>query len=145
MNKKTTAVKAQEITQNWHFIDANGEILGKLATRVSKILMGKNKPTFSSHINVGDKVVITNADKIKVTGKKMTDKEYMWYTGFPGGLRSQKLWEKLEKKPTSVIEDAVKGMLPKNRLQQERLNNLYVYVGETHPHTAQQNNKSKEK
>lgn len=144
MNKKTTAVKAHEITSNWHFIDANGKVLGKLATQVSKILMGKNKATFSSHINVGDKVVITNAEKVRVTGKKMEDKKYIWYTGYPGGLRTQKLWEKFEKNPKSVIEDAVKGMLPKNRLQQERLNNLYVYVGETHPHTAQQKTKSKE-
>jgi large subunit ribosomal protein L13 len=143
MNKTTTAVKAKDIQHNWHFIDAKDQTLGKIAESIARILMGKNKATFSRHINVGDKVVVINAEKITVTGKKMNDKLYIWYTGFPGGLRMQKLWEKLEKNPTSVLGDAVKGMLPKNRLQQERMNNLFIYVGEQHPHIAQQ--KSNEK
>ena len=134
---KTTAVKLESLKTNWHFIDAEGQILGKLAVRVARILMGKNKAIFSSNANVGDKVVITNAEKIAVTGKKMTDKRYIWYTGFPGGLRSQSLAEKLEKNPTSVIESAIKGMLPKNRLQRVRMSNLYVYKGSEHPHSAQ--------
>ncbi len=145
MNKTTTAVKASEIQSNWHFINADGEILGRVAEKIARILIGKNKATFSRNINVGDHVVVTNAEKIKVTGKKLEDKLYIWYTGYPGGLRTQKLWEKLEKNPTSVLQEAVKGMLPKNRLQQERINNLFIYTGDQHPHAAQQKNIEKKK
>lgn len=138
---KTTAIKASDIKRDWIFVDAAGQTLGRLATEVSRHLTGKNKATFSTHMNVGDKVVITNASKISVTGKKLTDKEYIWYTGFPGGLRSKSLGQRLEANASDVVRDAIKGMLPKNRLQQDRLNNLYVYNGAEHPHTAQMKGK----
>lgn len=137
MNKKTTAVKLETLEQGWLFVDAKDQILGRVATEIAKALMGKNKAIFSNNANVGDKVVVTNAEKIAVTGKKLTDKKYMWYTGFPGGLRSQSLQEKLDKNPTQVIQSAVKGMLPKNRLQKIRMANLYIYAGTEHPHQAQ--------
>jgi large subunit ribosomal protein L13 len=125
-NNKTTAVKLEELNLGWHFIDAKNQVLGRLATKVAKILMGKDKPIFTTHAIVGDKVVITNAELIKVTGKKLTDKKYIWHTGFPKGLRSQTLAEKMAKNPASVVEEAIKGMLPKNKLQQGRMNNLYI-------------------
>ena len=143
MSNNTTAVKLNELNTDWHFIDATDQVLGRLATNVAKILMGKNKAIFTKHTNVGDKVVITNAEKIKVTGKKLTDKKYIWYTGFPKGLRTQSLAEKMAKNPSSVIQEAIKGMLPKNRLQQVRLNNLYIYNGSEHPHTPQANASAK--
>ena len=145
MNRKTTAVKLETLEQGWHFVDAKDQILGRLATEIAKVLMGKNKAIFTNTANVGDKVVVTNAEKIVVTGKKLTDKKYMWYTGFPGGLRSQSLAEKLEKNPTQVVQAAVKGMLPKNRLQKIRMANLYIYAGAEHPHQAQISQIGKEK
>jgi large subunit ribosomal protein L13 len=140
---KTTAVKSENLNPKWHFIDAEGQILGRLATEVAKILTGKNKATFSRTMNVGDKVVITNASKIAVTGKKLEDKKYQWYTGFPSGLREEALQDRLERSPIKVIEGAVRGMLPKNRLQRERMTNLHVYAGPEHPHAAQQKNLEK--
>jgi large subunit ribosomal protein L13 len=137
MNKKTTAVKLETLVQDWHFIDAKDRILGKVAEEIARALMGKDKAIFSNNANVGDKVVVINAEKFVVTGKKMVDKKYIWYTGFPGGLRTQSLQDKLAKNPTQVIQAAVKGMLPKNRLQKIRMANLYIYAGTEHPHTAQ--------
>ena len=136
MNSNTTAVKASEFKRNWHFIDAQDKVLGRLATDVAKILLGKNKAIFSPNEDFGDKVVITNAEKIKVTGKKLTDKKYIWYTGFPHGLREEALKDRLKRAPTKVLRDAVEGMLPKNKLQKVRMRNLYVYAGTEHPHAA---------
>src|SRR5688572_20360425 len=136
MNNKTTVPNKDNFEQGWHFIDAKGKVLGRFAVEVATILTGKDKALFTRNINVGDKVVITNADKITVTGKKLTDKEYVWYTGFPSGLRSIALRDRLAKDPTRALRDAISGMLPHNKLRKERLANLYVYAGTEHPHTA---------
>ena len=118
-------------------IDANGEVLGRLASQIAKILRGKNKPSFTPHVDCGDNVIVINADKVKLTGKKMTEKVYVRHTGYPGGQRFATPAEYLKRKPTFVIEKAVKGMLPKNRLGEALLKNLKVYAGEEHPHAAQ--------
>lgn len=137
MNKSYMPTKSN-IVRNWHFIDAEGKVLGDLASQVSKILIGKNKAIYTPNINVGDKVVITNAEKVQVTGTKELNKIYYKHTGFPGGIRSETLKELRKRKPEDIIKKAVYGMLPKNKLRSERLNNLYIYVGSTHPHIAQQ-------
>lgn len=138
MKNKTTAIKSKEIIRKWHFINAQDETLGHLATRISKILLAKDKPQYSPNINLGDKVVVTNVEKIKVTGKKLTDKLYRWHTRYPTGLKSETLQTRLEKKPERVLYDAISGMLPKNKLRKDRLKNLFLYKGDKHPHEAQQ-------
>jgi large subunit ribosomal protein L13 len=137
MINKTTMPQKNTVQHTWHFIDAQDQTLGRLAARVAKILTGKHKAIFTPNINVGDKVVITNADKFVVTGKKMKDKTYIWYTGFPKGLRSQRLEERLEKNPTKILEGAIKGMLPNNKLRNVRMKNLFIYTGSEHPHKVQ--------
>jgi large subunit ribosomal protein L13 len=124
------------LKQHWHFVDLEGKVLGRIAVDIAKHLMGKNKATFTRNINVGDKVVITNAEKVKVTGKKLKDKLYIWHTGYPKGLREVNLASMLEKHPERVIEEAVKNMLPNNKLRKERMSNMYVYKGSEHPHQA---------
>ena len=136
---KTTFLNIKEKKEAWYLIDAKDQTLGKVAEKISLILNGKNKPEYTPSQNWGDKVVVINAEKIKVTGKKMKDKKYIHNTGFPHGLRTEKLESLLERKPTEVLKKAVTGMLPKNKLKKERLNNLYIYAGENHPHQAQLN------
>lgn len=135
--KRTYAPKAKELKVGWYFIDAENKILGQVATEAAKVLMGKTKANYTPNINTGDKVVITNAEKIAVTGKKLTDKIYTHYTGFPKGLREISLGEVLKKRPTDVLKMAISGMLPKNKLRDVRINNLYIYVGPEHPHKGQ--------
>lgn len=134
---KTTVLSTHEKKEVWHLIDAKDETLGKVAAKISKILIGKNSARYVPNQNWGDKVVVINADKFKVTGKKLRDKEYIHYTGFPGGLRTETLDKLLSRKPTEVIKRAVSGMLPKNKLRKQRMANLYIYVGGKHPHEAQ--------
>jgi large subunit ribosomal protein L13 len=134
---KTYNVKSGEIERQWHFIDASGKTLGRLASEAAMILLGKNKPTFSNHINVGDYVVVINAAKIKVTGKKDTQKMYYHHSNYPGGLVSVKYSDMLKKHPDRVITFAVKGMIPRNRLGRQIMGRLKVYAGEEHPHKAQ--------
>jgi len=134
---KTYSTKASEIERQWHVIDASGKILGKLATEAAKLLMGKHKPTFSRHLDTGDFVVIINAEKVRFTGKKAEQKLYHSHSGYPGGLKTINLGRLLETHPTRVIEHAVKGMLPHNRLGAKMLKKLKVYAGEEHPHLAQ--------
>lgn len=122
----------------WHIIDAKGVILGKLAVKVANILRGKDKPTFTAHLVMGDNVVVINAKDIKVTGNKMTDKMYYRHSGYFGNLKQWNFAAMLEKNPSFIIEQAVMGMLPKNKLRKEYLKNLKVYAGSEHPHTAQQ-------
>lgn len=129
------------ISREWHFFDAEGKVLGSLASEIAQILIGKNKAVYTPNINVGDKVVVINAEKIQVTGTKEAQKIYYRHTGFPGGIKSETLKELRDRKPADIIKKAVYGMLPKNKLRAERLNNLYIYVGSNHPHTAQQNGK----
>ena len=134
---KTYSTKASDIERQWHVIDASGKVLGRLATRVASLLMGKHKPIFSRNLDTGDFVVIINADKVRVTGNKAEQKLYYRHSGYPGGLKSISLGRMMQTKPTRVIEHAVKGMLPHNRLGASMMKKLKVYAGENHPHLAQ--------
>lgn len=135
---KTYCAKPLEVERKWYLIDAEGEILGRLATKIANILRGKHKPEFTSHVDTGDFVVVINAEKVKVTGKKETDKKYYRHTGFMGGLKVTTFKEMIEKTPTRAIEKAVKGMLPHNTLGDDQFQKLKVYAGSEHPHAAQQ-------
>ena len=134
---KTHAVKASEIQRRWVVIDAAGENLGRLASRIAQTLKGKHKPIYSTHLDVGDYVIVVNAEKIRVTGKKLDEKLYYRHSGYPGGLKSETLRAMLSKHPTRVVQHAVKGMLPHNALGKAMLSKLKVYAGPTHPHEAQ--------
>jgi len=125
------------IEKKWYVVDATGYTLGRLSSEIAKVLRGKNKPTYTPHIDTGDYVIVTNAEKITVTGKKLDQKIYYHHSDYVGGMKEQTLREKLEKKPESVIELAVKGMLPKGPLGREMLKKLHVYAGPEHPHAAQ--------
>ena len=125
------------IERKWYVIDAEGQTLGRLSSEIAKILRGKNKPTFTPFIDTGDNVIVVNAEKIKVTGKKMDQKIYYKHSDYPGGMRETTLKEMLEKKPTDVITLAVKGMLPKGPLGRTMIEKLHVYAGAEHPHAAQ--------
>src|SRR5574344_852779 len=134
---KTYSAKPLEVERKWYLIDADGQILGRLATLVADILRGKNKPEFTPNVDTGDFVIVINADKIQVTGKKETDKKYYHHTGYQGHLKSASFKELMEKNPAEVIEKAVKGMLPHNTLGDEQFQKLKVYTGRDHPHAAQ--------
>ena len=138
LSYKTVSANSATVQKDWIVVDANGEILGRLASQIAKILRGKHKPYFTPHVDCGDNVIVINADKVRLTGKKMTDKEYVRHTGHPGGQRFATPREILNKHPHRVVEMAVKGMLPKNRLGRRIFTNLYVYAGGEHPHSAQQ-------
>ena len=137
LSYKTISATAEGVTKEWYVIDATNEVLGRLASQIAKILRGKNKPCYTPHADCGDYVIVINADKVKLTGKKMTDKVYVRHTGYPGGQRFATPADYLAKKPTFIVEKAVKGMLPKTRLGEHILKNLKVYAGEEHPHAAQ--------
>ena len=134
---KTYSTKASDIKREWHVIDASDKVLGRLATQVAGLLMGKHKPIFSRHLDTGDFVVIINADKVRVTGNKAKQKLYYRHSGYPGGLKAISLEKTMQTNPTRVIEYAVKGMLPHTRLGASMMKKLRVYVGDTHPHQAQ--------
>jgi len=134
---KTYAVKASEVQREWRVVDADGATLGRLATQVATILRGKHRATFSPHLDTGDPVVIVNAAKIRVTGKKLTDKLYIRHSGYPGGFRAESLERLLSRRPEEVIRRAVRGMLPQNRLGEQMMRKLHVYAGSEHPHAAQ--------
>jgi large subunit ribosomal protein L13 len=138
LSYKTISANAATVTKEWVIIDAEDQVLGRLASKVAFLLRGKAKTNYTPHVDCGDNVIIINAEKIKLTGKKMDDKIYLSHSGFPGGQKEVTPRTLLAKKPISVIEKAVKGMLPKNRLGAELYRNLYVYAGTTHPHEAQQ-------
>ncbi|MBA7583960.1 MAG: 50S ribosomal protein L13 [Dehalococcoidia bacterium] len=140
---KTYSTKASDIERQWHVLDASDKILGKLATEAAKLLMGKHKPIFTRHLDTGDFVVIINAKKVRVTGKKAEQKLYHSHSGYPGGLKTINLERLMATNPTRVIEHAVKGMLPHNRLGAKMLKKLKVYAGEEHPHLAQTGASSK--
>ncbi len=137
LSYKTISVNAETANKQWFVIDATDAVLGRLAAQTAKILRGKNKPSYTPHVDCGDNVIIINADKVRLTGNKMTEKVYTRHTGYPGGQRFATPADYLVKKPTFIIEKAVKGMLPKNRLGATILGNLKVYAGAEHPHTAQ--------
>ncbi len=137
LSYKTISANAATVNKEWVLIDATDAVLGRLASQVAKILRGKNKPGFTPHVDCGDNVVIINAEKVRLTGNKMTDKVYVRHTGYPGGQRFATPADYLKKKPEFVIEKAVKGMLPRTRLGAAQLRNLKVYAGSEHPHAAQ--------
>jgi len=134
---KTVFVKKEDVNRQWWILDATGQTLGRFASRIAKILMGKNKPNYTPNVDNGDFVVVVNAEKIRVTGKKLNQKVYYHHTGYIGNLKAETLKERLEKKPEEVIIDAVWGMLPKTRLGRKIIKKLKVYKGSEHPHIAQ--------
>lgn len=135
---KTTITKPADVERTWYVVDADGQTLGRLAARVAAVLRGKHKPGFSPSVDCGDYVIIVNADKIHVTGNKLTDKMYYRHSGYPGGLTEMTLRDQLKRYPTRPVELAVKGMLPKNKLGRQMIKKLKVYQGAEHPHQAQQ-------
>ena len=137
LSYKTVSANAGTVTKEWLVIDATDQILGRLASRVALVLRGKHKPSYTPHVDCGDNVIIINADKVRLTGKKLTDRVYVRHTGYPGGQRFTTPKELLASKPTAVVEHAIRGMLPKNRLGDKIFGNLYVYAGSEHPHEAQ--------
>ena len=134
----TPMAKKGKVEQKWHLVDANGKTLGRLATRVAMLLRGKHKPIYTPHVDTGDFVIVVNAEKITLTGKKWTDKVYIHHSGYPGGLKSITAGKMREKKPERLVTMAVQGMLPKNKLGRKMIKKLKVYPGEAHPHQAQQ-------
>jgi large subunit ribosomal protein L13 len=134
---KTYVAKPSDRERNWLVVDAEGQTLGRLATQLADALRGKRKPEYTPHVDTGDFVVVVNAEKIRVTGKKMEQKRYWRHSGYPGGIKSRTLAEMLDRRPEEVIRKAVKGMLPRNRLARKQLTKLKVYAGPDHPHAAQ--------
>lgn len=134
---KTYSAKADDIDRKWYLVDAEGKILGRLATQIAKILRGKNKPTYTPSMDLGDYVVVINAEKIKVTGDKLKGKIYRYHTFYPGGLKSVRLETLLNKKPELVVKKAIQGMIPHNKLGRAMIKKLKIYKGSEHPHQAQ--------
>lgn len=135
--QKSKMAKKETLERKWYVVDADGKVLGRLATRVARLIMGKGKPDWTPHVDCGDHVVVVNAAKIKVTGRKMTDKVYRHHSGYPGGLKEITLEKQLAKRPEKVILDAVHGMIPKGPLGRHMFTKLKVYAGAEHPHAAQ--------
>ncbi len=137
MTTKTYAVKSEDIRRTWRVVDADGATLGRLATRIAVLLRGKHHATFSTHLDTGDPVVVVNAAKIRVTGRKLQAKQYVRHSGYPGGMRVESLERLLARRPEEVIRRAVRGMLPQNRLGERMMRKLHIYAGAEHPHAAQ--------
>lgn len=135
---KTFSAKAHEVKRDWYVIDASDKVLGRLATEIARRLRGKHKAEYTPHVDTGDYIVVTNAEKVRVTGRKFKDKIYYHHTGFPGGIKSVSFEKLQQKHPARIIERAVKGMLPRNPLGREMYRKLKIYVGTEHPHEAQQ-------
>ncbi|MBM4465312.1 MAG: 50S ribosomal protein L13 [Chloroflexi bacterium] len=135
---KTYTVRAEDIERGWFLVNAEGKTLGRLASEIAKVLRGKHKPIYTPHLDCGDYVIVINADKVQVTGRKLDQKMYYRHSGYPGGIKSISLRNQLQKHPERVLEAAVRGMLPKNRLGRKMLKKLKVYAGDSHPHQAQQ-------
>ena len=134
---KTFQAKKEELDHQWYLVNAEGKVLGRLAVELAKILKGKNKPTFTPHVDTGDFVVVVNAEKVVLTGKKMKDKKYYHHTGHPGGIKEISAGKLLDEKPTEMLRMAVSGMLPKNSLGRQMMRKLKIYKGPDHPHEAQ--------
>lgn len=137
-DKYTVSAKGSEVERKWWIVDASGQKVGRLASQIATILRGKHKPSFTPHVDCGDFVVVINAEKVELAPKRAAQKEYDWYTGYPGGRRTETFQEAMERHPERVIQRAVHGMLPKNRLGRQINKKLKVYAGEDHPHTSQQ-------
>ncbi|MCK4376912.1 MAG: 50S ribosomal protein L13 [Actinomycetia bacterium] len=134
---KTTIVREKDIKRDWYIVDATGKTLGRFASKIAHILMGKHKPSFVKHLDLGDYVIVINVDKMVLTGKKLSTKKYYHHSGYPGGLKEIVYEELMKEKPGFVLKKAVKGMLPKNKLARKMLKKLKVYSGSKHPHQAQ--------
>lgn len=134
---KTLSAKKNDVEKKWYVVDAEDQVVGRLATRVAMILRGKHKPIYTPHVDTGDFVVIVNADKVRFTGNKLTDKKYYHHTGFPGGIKMKTAGQILEKYPERILMSAIRGMIPKNTLGRNQLSKLKVYSGKEHPHIAQ--------
>jgi large subunit ribosomal protein L13 len=137
LSYKTQSAKKEEVERKWFIVDAEGEVVGRLCTKIAQVLRGKHKPSYTPHVDTGDYVIVINAEKIRFTGNKMQDKEYQTYSGYPGGQKSRTAKEMLDKHPIRIVELAVKGMLPKTRLGRQMYKKLFVYEGAEHPHEAQ--------
>jgi len=135
---KTYTARAEDIEREWFLVNAEGKTLGRLASEIAQVLRGKHKPIYSPHLDCGDYVIVVNAEKVRVTGRKLDQKMYYRHTGYPGGIKSISLRNQLQKHPERVLEAAVRGMLPKNRLGRKTMRKLKVYAGDSHPHQAQQ-------
>lgn len=138
LSYKTVSANKQTVTKDWVLVDAENQILGRLASKVAKMVRGKHKVNFTPHVDCGDNVVIINAEKIQLTGDKWNQKRYIHHTGYPGGQRFTSVKQMLAKKPTEIVRKSVRGMLPKNRLGDAIINNVHIYAGSEHPHQAQQ-------
>lgn len=136
--KITKSTREQDVQRDWYVVDAQGQTLGRLATQIATVLRGKHKPSYTPHVDCGDYVIIVNAEKVHTTGQKLTQKKYYRHSGYPGGIKEVTLRDQLQKFPERVLETAVKGMLPKNRLGRRMFKKLKVYAGPNHPHEAQQ-------
>ena len=137
LSYKTKSAKKEEVQRQWHVIDAEGEIVGRMCTTIATVLRGKHKADYTPHVDTGDYVIVINADKVRFTGDKWDKKEYLRYSGYPGGQKRRTAKEMITKKPVFIVENAVKGMLPKNRLGRDMFRKLFVYAGPDHPHQAQ--------
>lgn len=138
LSYKTKSLRNEDVQRDWHIVDAEGKTVGRLCTTIATVLRGKHKPNYTPHIDGGDYVIVINADKVQFSGNKWRAKEYLRYSGYPGGLKRRTAEEMLVKKPEAIVEKAVKGMLPKNRLGRAVYKKLFVYAGAEHPHAAQQ-------
>jgi len=134
---KTVSANAKTVDKKWVIVDAKDQIVGRLSSNIARVLRGKHKASYTPHVDCGDNVIIINADKVRFTGKKMADKEYVHYTGYPGGQRFSTPTEWMRKNPALILENSIRGMLPKNRLGRELFRNLHVFIGTEHPHSAQ--------
>ena len=134
---KTQVAKKEEVTRDWYLVDVDNKVLGRVATQIANVLRGKNKPTFTPSVDTGDFVIVVNAEKIALTGKKFSDKTYYSHSSYPGGLKEITAGKLIEKKPEELLKKAVKGMLPKNKLARHMLKKLKIYAGDAHPHSAQ--------
>ena len=137
LSYKTRSVRKEDVNRRWFIVDAEGQVLGRISTKIATVLRGKHRPEYTPHVDTGDNVIVINAEKIKLTGKKDNDKIYQSYSGYPGGLKELTANQVRERKPERLIEAAVKGMLPKNKLGNAMFHKLWVYVGPEHPHAAQ--------
>lgn len=135
---KTVSAKKEEVNRQWYIIDAEGEVVGRLASRIASVLRGKHRPDFTPHVDTGDNIIVINAEKIRFTGSKWDNKEYITYSGYPGGQKRKTANEMWDKKPLAILENAVKGMLPKNKLGRAMIKKMFLYEGAEHPHIAQQ-------
>ena len=137
LSYKTRSVRKEDVQRRWFVVDAEGQVLGRIASKIATVLRGKHRPEYTPHVDTGDNVIVINAEKVKLTGKKELVKIYQSYSGYPGGLRELTATQVRERKPERLVEAAVKGMLPKNKLGNAMIHKLWVYAGPDHPHAAQ--------